>query len=67
MSKKLISVVIPFYNEQGNVIPLFEEVQKYLKEDFSDFNYEIIMVDDGSSDKTWNDIKKCKKLDSSTL
>jgi glycosyltransferase involved in cell wall biosynthesis len=25
------------------------------------------MVDDGSSDKTWNDIKKCKKLDSSTL
>jgi len=67
MSKKLISVVIPFYNEQWNVIPLFEEVQKYLKKDFSEFDYEIIMVDDGSSDHTWKDIKKCKEIDSKVL
>jgi len=62
MSKKLISIVIPFYNEQGNVLPLFEEVQEALKNDFSDFNHEIIMVDDWSSDQTWEDIKKCKEL-----
>ncbi len=67
MSQKLISVIIPFYNEQWNIIPLFEEVQKYLKKDFSEFDYEIIMVDDGSSDKTWRDIKKCKQIDSKVL
>jgi len=64
MEKKIISIVIPFYNEEWNVIPLFNEVIKSLKEDFSDFQYEIIMVDDWSSDKTWEDIKKCKWIDS---
>jgi glycosyltransferase involved in cell wall biosynthesis len=67
MSKKLISVVIPFYNEQWNVIPLFEEVQKYLDDEFSDVHNEIIMVDDWSSDWTLNDIKKCKKISINVL
>jgi glycosyltransferase involved in cell wall biosynthesis len=63
MWKKLISVVIPFYNEEWNVVPLFEEVQQSLKDDFKAFDYEIIMVNDGSDDWTWEDIKKCKKKD----
>ncbi len=67
MSKKLISIIIPFYNEQWNIISLFKEVLKYLKEDFGNFDYEIILVNDGSNDKSWEDIKKCKRNNSNII
>jgi len=46
----MISVVIPVYNEEGNVIPLYTE----LKETLSPLSqkYEIIFIDDGSTDNT---------------
>jgi len=67
MKKNMISVVIPFYNEAGNIIPLLEEVQNSLEKDFADFSYEIIMVDDGSSDDSWKDIKKAKKINKNVV
>ena len=49
-----LSVVIPFYNEEPNVRPVLDElfnVLDRLREERS-FSYEIICVDDGSTDKT---------------
>ncbi len=46
-----LSVVIPAYNEEPNFDKgLVEEVPKYLEK--QDFSYEILIVDDGSTDKT---------------
>jgi glycosyltransferase involved in cell wall biosynthesis len=50
-----LSVVIPVMNEEDNIAPLFEAVRVALK----DIDYELIMVDDGSSDKT---VEKMKEL-----
>jgi len=50
-----LSVVIPVMNEEDNIAPLFEAVREALK----DIDYELIMVDDGSTDKT---VKKMKEL-----
>lgn len=66
MNKK-ISVIVPFYNEQWNVVLLFEEIVNSLKKDFSGFDYEIIMVNDWSKDDTWKDILKCKKIDKNVI
>jgi len=49
-----ISVVVPLMNEEDNVKYLIEEVEKALK----DFEYELILVDDGSTDNTVEEIKK---------
>lgn len=62
--RKKISIVIPCKNEQWNIIPLCTEIQNSLQTDFQDFDYEIIIVDDGSDDNTWNEIKECKIIDS---
>jgi glycosyltransferase involved in cell wall biosynthesis len=43
-----LSVVIPVMNEEDNIPPLLEAVHEALK----DFNYEVILVDDGSTDNT---------------
>ena len=43
-----LSLVIPVMNEEDNIQPLLETVRASLK----DFDYEVILVDDGSSDAT---------------
>ena len=49
-----ISVVVPLMNEEDNVKYLIEEIEKALK----DYDYELILVDDGSTDNTVEEIKK---------
>jgi glycosyltransferase involved in cell wall biosynthesis len=45
-----ISVVIPLFNEQDNVIPTYESLRGVLSE--LGRSYEILFIDDGSSDQT---------------
>jgi glycosyltransferase involved in cell wall biosynthesis len=56
----LISVVIPAYNEEGNVLPIYEAVRPSL----GSFSYEIIFIDDGSSDSTAEQIRRLRARDS---
>lgn len=48
----MISVVIPVYNEEGNVRPLYERIAPALERIGRE--WEIIYVDDGSSDRTFS-------------
>ena len=52
-----VSVVVPVYNEEGNVRELHEEIVDVCEK--SGYIYEIIFVDDGSSDMT---VEICKDL-----
>jgi glycosyltransferase involved in cell wall biosynthesis len=52
---KKLSLVVPMMNEEENVAPLFQAVREALK----DIDYEFILVDDGSTDKT---VEKMKEL-----
>ena len=45
-----ISIVVPTYNEKENIEILFSEIKKAMP---SNIDYEIIVVDDNSPDKTW--------------
>jgi glycosyltransferase involved in cell wall biosynthesis len=46
----LVSIIVPLYNEEDNVRPMFEAIRSAL--DNSTYRYEIIFVDDGSTDAT---------------
>lgn len=48
-----LSIVVTVYNEEENIVPLIENVQNAM----INYNYELIFVDDGSSDKTMPNIK----------
>ncbi len=48
----LLSLVIPTYNERGNLAPLLEELRGLL-DDAAPNLYELIVVDDDSPDRTW--------------
>ena len=56
MKSEMLSVVICVYNEELNIKPLVAQIDEVLK----DQHYEIIYVDDGSTDHTVREIKTLK-------
>mgnify|MGYP000880871080 CR=1 FL=1 len=61
---KLLSVIVPCYNEEENIPYFYEEFVKneaFLKE--KEIDWEILYVDDGSKDKTSEEIKKMHAKD----
>lgn len=57
-----ISVIVPCYNEEES-IPLFYDTINKVINKMKDVSFELIFVDDGSSDKTINVIKDLSKKD----
>jgi dolichyl-phosphate beta-glucosyltransferase len=54
-----LSVIIPAYNEEKRLPKTLREIDKYLKK--QNYSYEIIVVSDGSKDKTSQIVKEMKK------
>ena len=50
--KKKISIMVPCYNEEENVVPLSEAVIATLEKDLPEYDYEILFIDNCSKDKT---------------
>lgn len=59
---KKISVMIPCFNETENVIPMSEAVVKVLENELSAYDYELIFIDNCSTDGTREKLRKiCEK------
>ena len=55
-----VSIVVPLLNEQENIGPLYEQITQTLA---GRYDYEIIFVDDGSSDNSFNVLANLQKED----
>lgn len=60
---KLISVVIPTYNEEENVAPMTAAVRDMFLSDLPDYDYEIIFIDNDSKDDTRPRLRKICEQD----
>jgi dolichol-phosphate mannosyltransferase len=58
MSKKIVSLIIPSYNEEENISYCYQEISKFWKKNIKDYNYELVFVDDGSYDNSILEIEK---------
>lgn len=56
-SKKLISIVVPCYNEE-ETIPIFYIEMEKIRKKINKVNFEYIFIDDGSKDNTMSSIRK---------
>jgi Glycosyltransferases involved in cell wall biogenesis len=54
-----ISVVIPLYNEDESLKELYTWIDKVMKD--NNYSYEVIFVDDGSTDDSWKVIEELKQ------
>ena len=57
-----LTIIIPAYNEEKNISEIHQSLKKILKD--IDNTYEIIFIDDGSSDSTFSEIKRLRNEDS---
>ncbi len=56
----MLSVVIPSYNEEENILNTAEVIAGVLVG--AKIDYELIFVDDGSKDSTWDKIEKAHEI-----
>lgn len=57
-----LSIVVPVYFNEGNLRPLYQDIREKII-DVIEFDYEIVMVDDGSGDESWNVIQELAAQD----
>lgn len=60
--KKLISIIIPAYNEEESLPICFERITRVIKQ-IENYDFEVLVVDDGSKDRTVEIIKKQRQKD----
>jgi len=53
-----ISILVPAFNEQGNILPTAERVASTLAA--QNMQGEILFIDDGSRDETWVHLSNCE-------
>lgn len=59
---KKISILIPCYNEEENVVPISKAVTEMLESKLSRYDYELVFIDNASTDRTRDLIRLiCKK------
>jgi len=56
-----VSIVVPAYNEEGNLPALHSEIVKALS--VLNLSWELIICDDGSTDKTWDETVRLNERD----
>jgi len=57
---KKLSIIIPAYNEEGSIVKLHEEVVAACRA--AGYEFEIIIVDDGSDDRTFEKVRQLKPV-----
>lgn len=62
MSKKLISIVVPCYNEEPTLEILYKELNR-ISGDMSEYDFEYVFVNDGSKDRTLPILKEMAATD----
>ena len=57
-----ISLIVPCYNEEESLHPFYQELNR-VAGDMSDYDFEFLFIDDGSSDNTLSILKDFAKSD----
>lgn len=57
-----LSIVVPIYYNEQNLVPLYQDIKEKVI-DVIDYDYEIVMVNDGSKDGSYSVMKELAKKD----
>lgn len=61
--KQKISIIVPIYNEEANLSLLYSTITDIMQQLSAKYDYELILINDGSHDNSWNIITLLAKND----
>jgi glycosyltransferase involved in cell wall biosynthesis len=61
VKKPSVNIVIPVYNEEGELAQSIETLREYLRTNLTDFTWQIMIADNASKDKTLANAITCNK------
>jgi glycosyltransferase involved in cell wall biosynthesis len=61
--KKLISLIIPVFNEEENISPLYEAILPIIKDCESQYDFELVFTDNHSTDSTFAKLGELRRID----
>lgn len=61
--KKLISIIVPVYNEESSLPFFFERLRKVLDTLNAKYRFGVVFIDDGSRDRSWKMIQEISQSD----
>ena len=61
LANKKIQIILPAHNESGNIKPIYQEITEALSS--TPYTYNILFIDDGSTDNTLQVIKDLAEID----
>ena len=62
-NKKLVSLIIPVFNEEENITPLYEALAPILKQHKDQYDFELIFTDNHSTDSTFSRLSELQERD----
>jgi dolichol-phosphate mannosyltransferase len=62
-SKKLISLIVPVFNEEENIFPLYEAVAPIINECSDRYDFELVFTDNHSTDSTFEKLTELSRHD----
>ena len=63
MAKKLITILVPVFNEEPNIEPLYDALQPVISQLSDRYDFEILFTDNHSSDATFSAIERLASRD----
>lgn len=61
----MLSIILPSYNEEDNILVATERIGSLMRD--NNIDYELIFVNDGSKDKTWEKILEASEIDENVM
>ena len=61
--KKLLSVCVPTYNEEGNIFPIYERIKSVMDPLAESYDFELLFTDNHSDDRTFEEIAELAHRD----
>lgn len=59
---EIVSVVVPVFNNQSTLAETYRQISEVHERSFKDLELEVIFVNDGSTDKSWEELLRLKGL-----
>ncbi|EKD67316.1 MAG: hypothetical protein ACD_48C00482G0004, partial [uncultured bacterium] len=63
MKQPLVSIIIPVFMNELSLHALYVQIKNVIRDEQKTYHFELIFIDDGSTDHSYSELKKIQRID----